>query len=162
MSKRPLIIENPELQTPQQRYVFAAITFLFWILWFYLWIPIISLLAWLFGAERFYKAMIVHSGLDTLLELLGLYSVVILIMGAVLAGWAWYNQIRFRSREKRRASPVVAAEEMRTFFLLEPAQFDLARDARRLVIEHDEHGRVKDIRAAAPAGRQIDAPAGAS
>lgn len=146
MNKRPLIIENPELQTPQQRYAFAAITLLFWILWFYLWIPIISLLAWLFGAERFYRAMIVHSGLDTLLELLGLYSIIILIMGVILSGWAWYNQIRFRGREKRRASPTVTLEETGSFYALRPEQLDLARYAKHVVIEHDEHGKVKDIR----------------
>ena len=146
MNKRPLIIENPELQTPQQRYAFAAITLLFWVLWFYLWIPIISLLAWLFGAERFYKAMVVHNGLDTLLELLGLYSIIILVMGVILSGWAWYNQIRFRGREKRRASPTVTAEEIGSFYTLRPEQLDLARYAKHVVIEHDEHGKVNNIR----------------
>ncbi|MCC6209165.1 MAG: poly-beta-1,6-N-acetyl-D-glucosamine biosynthesis protein PgaD [Gammaproteobacteria bacterium] len=146
MSKRPLIIENPELQTLRQRYAFAALTLFFWVLWFYLWIPVISLLAWLFGAERFYQAMIVNSGLDTLLDLLGLYSVVILVMGAILSSWAWYNQIRFRGREKRRASPSVTADEIQSFFALRTEQLDLARYAKHVVIEHDEDGKVKDVR----------------
>ncbi|MBK8162990.1 MAG: poly-beta-1,6-N-acetyl-D-glucosamine biosynthesis protein PgaD [Gammaproteobacteria bacterium] len=146
MSKRPLIIENPELQTPRQRYAFAALTLFFWIIWFYLWIPIVSLLAWLFGAERFYQAMIMRSGLDALIELLGLYSIIILVMGALLAGWAWYNQMRFRGREKRRVSTVVTPEEVGSFYALKPEQLELARYAKHVVIDHDEHGQVKDIR----------------
>jgi biofilm PGA synthesis protein PgaD len=144
--KRPLIIENPELQTPRQRYTFAVVTFIFWIVWFYLWIPIVSLIAWLFGAERVYQAMVVHSGFQPLLQLLGLYSIIILVMGLLLGGWAWYNQVRVRGRDKRRNSAVVTAAEIGTFFLLQPEQLDVARYAKHVVIEHDEQGKVKDIR----------------
>lgn len=146
MSKRPLIIDNPELQTPRERYAFAALTLVFWIVWFYLWIPVVSLLAWLFGAERFYQAMITHSGLDALIELLGLYSIIILVMGVILAAWAWYNQVRVRGRDKRRSSITVTPAEVGSFFALKPEQLDLARYAKHVVIEHDEHGQVKDIR----------------
>lgn len=146
MSKRPLIIENPELQTPQQRYAFAVVTLIFWIVWFYLWIPVVSLLAWLFGAERFYQAMITHSGLDALIELLGLYSIIILVMGVILAGWAWYNQLRVRGRDKRRGSTTVTPAEVSSYFALKPEQLDVARYAKHVVIEHDEHGGIRDIR----------------
>jgi len=148
MSKRPLIIENPELQTPRQRYTFAALTLLFWIVWFYLWIPVVSLLAWLFGAERFYQAMITRSGLEALVELLGLYALIILIMGVIFTGWAWYNQLRVRGRDKRRASATVTPAEIGSFFMLKPEQLDVARYAKHVVIEHDEHGHVKDVRVA--------------
>jgi biofilm PGA synthesis protein PgaD len=146
MSKRPLIIDNPELQTPRQRYAFAAVTLVFWVLWFYLWIPIVSLLAWLFGAERFYQEMISKSGLDALIEILGLYAIIILTMGIILSGWAWYNQLRFRGHDKRRASAVVTPAEAASFFALKPEQLDLARYAKHVVIEHDDHGNIRDIR----------------
>lgn len=146
MSKRPLIIENPELQTPRQRYAFAAMTLAFWILWFYLWIPAVSLLAWLFGAERFYQEMIIKSGLSALIEVLSIYSAIVLGMGIVLTGWAWYNQLRFRGRDKRRSSAIVSPAEVGSFFAVRPEQFDLARYAKHVVIEHDEHGQIKDIR----------------
>lgn len=145
MSKPPLIIENPGLQTLRQRYAYAALTLIFWVVWFYLWMPIITLFAWLFGADRFYETMIAHSGMDLLFDLLGLYGLIILSMGAILGGWAWYNRLRVRGRDKRRGSATVGSDEMESFFMVEPEQLDAARRGKRVVIEHDEDGKVQGI-----------------
>lgn len=145
MSKQPLIIENPGLQTLRQRYAFAALTLIFWVIWFYLWMPIITLVAWLFGAERFYETMIARSGIDMLVGLLGLYGLVILIMGTVLGGWAWYNRWLVRGRDKRRGSGVIEQTEIEAFFKVSPEQSGIARGARRVVIEHDEDGQIKTV-----------------
>lgn len=148
MSRQPLIIQNPSLQTLKQRYAFAALTLVFWLVWFYLWTPVITLLAWLFGADRFYETMIARSGIDMLVGLLGLYGLVILSMGIVLGGWAWYNRLRVRGRDKRRGSAAILPVEVNAFFMLSQEQADIARRGRRVVIEHDEDGQVRDVRTA--------------
>lgn len=148
--RRPLIIENPGLQTLRQRYAFAALTLIFWVIWFYLWMPVITLVAWLFGADRFYETMIAHSGMDLLVSLLGLYGLVILSMGTILGGWAWYNRLRVRGRDKRRSSTPIDAAGLDAFFGTRPEQSSLARGARRVVIEHDEDGKIREIHAGHP------------
>lgn len=145
MSKQPLIIENPGLQTLRQRYAYAALTLIFWVVWFYLWMPIITLFAWLFGADRFYETMIAHSGIDMLAGLLGLYGLVILSMGAILGGWAWYNRLLVRGRDKRRNSAPADPAELDVFFGVSPEQSDIARRARQVVIEHDESGGIREV-----------------
>ena len=51
---RHLIIEAPGLQSLKHRFSSSLFTFFFWAAWFYLWQPIISILAWAFGFKFFY------------------------------------------------------------------------------------------------------------
>lgn len=148
MSRRPLIIHNPNLQTLRQRYAYAALTLAFWILWFYLWTPLITLVAWLLGADRFYDTMIGRGGIDMLMSMLGLFGLVILSMGTVFGGWALYNRWRVRGRDKRRGSPAVSDAELGEYFTLTPEQLALLRDSRRAVVAHDADGRINGLSAA--------------
>ena len=81
--KSPLI-ERPDLQSPQQRTLYGALTLAFWALWFYLWLPVLALLAWALGFQQAYKYMVVLDGYQQLLRLLGIYSLIILLLGGGL------------------------------------------------------------------------------
>lgn len=144
--KQPLIIESPDLQTLRQRYTYAALTLFFWIFWFYLWIPVISLIAWLLGIETFYDQMVVQSGLEALRELLDFYITVILALGVSLTGWALYNQIRFRGKERRTLQPNVGKKEVAQFFELEPALTARLQQAKYIELGHNEQGQLVTIK----------------
>lgn len=109
---RPLIIERPDLQSPPQRVLSAGLTALLWAVWAYLWLPVIALLGWLFGASRFYEEMVVASGDVALLELLGWYALVIGLLAGSLVCWASYNFIRFRGKERRSIRRATTIEEI--------------------------------------------------
>ena len=48
-----LIIDKPALQALPDRLVWAAVTAVFWLIWFYLWLPWITLVAWfVFGRSE--------------------------------------------------------------------------------------------------------------
>jgi biofilm PGA synthesis protein PgaD len=143
---RPLIIESPNLQDLRQRYAFAALTLVFWVVWFYLWIPLVSLVAWLMGIEVFYDQMILLDGLRGLRDLLGWYGLVIALLGLSLGGWAWYNFKRFGGREKRRDSPLLEPEAIAGHFGLTEGQLAAAKSAQRLVIVHDDGGWVSELK----------------
>src|SRR3970040_769387 len=108
--KSPLI-ERSDLQAPQQRTLYGALTLAFWAFWFYLWLPFLALLASTLGVQQAYKYMVVLGGYQDVIRLLGIYSLVILLIGGTLVLWAVYNIIRFRDVERRTvALPVTPAE----------------------------------------------------
>jgi len=144
--KQPLIIEQPKLQTLRQQYTSAFLTLLFWILWFYLWIPLVSLVAWLFGFKLFYEHMIILKGLQGLLDLASWYGLVILLLGLSLLGWALYNQMRFRGREKRALHEATQPRELAQFYQLDTALIPRLQQAKRISINHDEHGHIQKIK----------------
>jgi len=150
---RPPIIESPSLQELRQRYAFAALTFVFWVVWFYLWIPLVSLVAWLFGFELLYDQMMLFDGLRALRELLGWYALVIFLLGFSLGSWAWYNMKRFGGREKRRQAPAVTPYEIAERFGLAEEELTALKTARGIVISHDDTGLVSGFESR-NAGRQ--------
>ena len=144
--KNPLIISRPDLQTLRQKYAFAFLTFLFWLIWFYLWLPLISLLAWLFGVEIIYEHMIVLEGFYGLVDLLGWYLSVILLIGLTLLCWSRYNLTRFRGRSKRTHVDTVSGHQLADFFNVDRQSVDASRHARTIYVSHDANGQIDHIR----------------
>jgi biofilm PGA synthesis protein PgaD len=105
-----LIIEHPEWQTPKQKYFIGFVTLGFWMLWFYLWAPLISLIAWLFGIHVFQYQMIELGGYKGVLRLMTNYAIVIVVMGGSLILWATYNIQRFGGMDRRLIRPLVSTE----------------------------------------------------
>ncbi len=144
--KSPLI-ERSDLQSPRQRTVYAALTLAFWAFWFYLWLPVLALLAWSLGVQQAYKYMIVLGGYRDVLNLLGFYGLIIWMMGGALVLWALYNIVRFGGVEKRTAPlPVTTLEIARDFCQSAPA---VARwqSEQRLYVTHDLKGNIAKVEA---------------
>jgi len=136
-----LIINRPDLQSFQQKYGQSLITILFWVVFFFFMRPLIGLVGWVFGLQLFTDVMIVKGGYHALLGLLGWYLGVIIVMGAVLEGWALYNIFRYGRHEKRRLQPnPVMVEELAKYFQVAPGHLQDWQTARRVVLEHDDHG----------------------
>ena len=142
-----LIIHHPEKQTTKQRWMLGMVTAVFWIFWIYLWIPFVSLLAWLFGIHIFEYEMIERGGYHGLLDLLGTYALVILLLGSCLIGWAVYNIRRFGQSTERRNSPHVAVDLQARHFNVDVRQLEQWRTMQRLVIDHDENSAITSVRA---------------
>jgi len=101
-----LIIEDPKLQTTGQKVLYGMLTLVFWMVWIYLWLPLITVAAWAFGVHRFVDFLLVEEGLAALNRVLHFYLIVIAVMGGTLLAWANYNRLRFTGRERRKAVPV--------------------------------------------------------
>lgn len=140
---KPLIINRPDLQTLRQQYTFALLTFLFWVAWFYLWLPLISLLAWLFGIEIFYEHMVVLEGLTGFVGMLDWYVLVISALGTVLLCWSWYNLFRFRGKNKRVRKETVSDRQLAGFFNIDIQSLEACRLAQRIEINYDANGQIR-------------------
>lgn len=144
--KSPLI-ERADLQSPRQRTLYGALTLAFWAFWIYLWVPVLALLAWALGVEQAYKYMVVFGGYRAVIDLLALYSLIVLALGGGLVVWAVYNILRFRNVEKRTAALPVTPTEIGEHFGQDPASVARWQSEQRLYVTHDETGRIAHVEA---------------
>ena len=142
--KSPLI-ERSDLQSPRQRTLYGALTLAFWAFWFYLWLPLLALLAWTLGVQQAFKYMVVLGGYHEVIRLLGIYSLIILLLGSGLVSWASYNIIRFRGVEKRTHNLPVTPADIGRDFSQDPKSVARWQSEQRLYVTHDQEGRIARV-----------------
>ncbi len=139
--KKP-IIDNPGGANWMQRLSQGGVTLLFWGVFGLLFRPVLTVLAWLLGGHFVSEAMVHHPGYQRLLEVAGMYLLVIACLALLLLGWANYNLLRFRHNERRTRHPdSVSMEAQAAFYGLEPAALGRFQQQRRMVLQIDEQGR---------------------
>ncbi|MBI1890650.1 MAG: poly-beta-1,6-N-acetyl-D-glucosamine biosynthesis protein PgaD [Burkholderiales bacterium] len=142
---KDLIFEKPSLAPLPQRVGWAFFTALFWILWIYLWLPLITLFVWIGGFYSYgdyYADVKMQNEIGSLRHLIAIYTIVILAMGASLLLWARIEFIRFH-KVNRRSRPVpVTAEELAAYASLPQQEVAAWQSTRRVVMQHDDHGHV--------------------
>lgn len=137
-----LIINNPGGASWMQRLTQQGVTLVFWVVFGLLFRPILTLLAWLLGGYFFSEAMIDNQGFSLLLERLGIYLFVIVVISAVLIGWASYNLLRFRNNERRNRQPdPVGVAAQAAIYGLDELQVSHLQHQRRMVLAIDDQGR---------------------
>jgi len=143
--KNPLIIEKPELQTITQRYGWSSVTFFFWILYIYLWIPLITLVAWLVGAKLFHLNMIQLKGYEGLVDNLGLYSLIIVLISVILIGWAEIDRMRFKNKLRRLDHEEVTISDIAKKYNLQENQLTQLRQKKSMIVHFSDKGAISDI-----------------
>lgn len=143
--KSPLIIERPDLQVWQQKAMFGALTAVFWAVWVFLWMPLITLLIWLFFGQRFQLHMFELNGYRAFMGLLAIYSLVIGTMGGGLLLWATYNHYRFRGIDRRRNMAVPSATAMGAYIKHPSTAIDAWRSYPIMTVDHDQHGGIVKV-----------------
>ena len=123
----------------------TVLTLLMWGIYAYLWVPVITLGAWLVGFERFYTVMISYGGFEVVLDLLDWYAFIIMTITACIMSWAGINYGRFHNRERRCAVPVTKTREISEFFGIAETEVERIRSAKRLLIELDGLGCITNI-----------------
>ena len=139
-----LIIDRPELQARRHRWVYSTLTLVAWIVWMYLWLPAVTLVAWSFGVRVFLREVVVPDP-ATVLTVLTAYFVVIVLMGASLIIWSRYNLERFGGQDRRKKPPEIEDAELREMFEISVDQLRCFRTERTLVVEHGSEGEVASV-----------------
>jgi biofilm PGA synthesis protein PgaD len=152
------IIDRPDLQSLGNRTISGVVTTMFWVMWIYLWLPLLALLAWLVGIQEAYKYMIVLGGYKEVLRLLAIYTSVALLLGGALIVWATYNIQRYGRRPQRAGSPIPPLEDVARWFRQEPNAVEGWRASKRLYVMHDADGSItavgdQPLAASAPASQ---------
>jgi biofilm PGA synthesis protein PgaD len=140
-----VIFDRPDLQARRHRWAYSTLTLLAWGIWMYLWLPVVTLVAWYLGVRTFIREMVIPD--PRAMGALALaYLVVVVMLGAVLVVWSQYNLRRFRGQDRRRASPPVSDEEVAHWFQISPEMLEGFRSTGSLTLKHDEEGKILEAR----------------
>ena len=129
----------------RQRTRDSMLTALMWGIYIYLWIPAITLGAWLIGFERFYEVVALYGGYEMVLEMLDWYAMVILAIATCIVGWSGLNNRRFRNRERRNATAKTSSRQISEFFGNSEKEVRRAQQSRRILIELDDIGCISNM-----------------
>lgn len=135
------IIQAPELLTARQRARDTVVTAAMWGFYLYLWLPLISLFAWVLGFELAYDIMMRAGGARDLGSILVVYGVIIGVIFVVVTAWSLINRVRYRGLNRRLLGKPVADDVVAGFFEVDPATLGKLRKARRVRLDFDSAGR---------------------
>jgi biofilm PGA synthesis protein PgaD len=102
-----------------------------WLVYSYLWAPLISLVAWLLGFEFAYDVMVRAGGFETLKEVIWFYLIVVAIIFVVVAGWSTINRRRFARHDRRQTIDSVPDTEIAVS--IEASILDMDEESARSV-----------------------------
>ena len=140
--KNSLIIERPELQSRTQRYGWKSITFAFWMFYVYLWMPLITLIVWWIGVKLFHINMIQLEGYKSLVDKLGMYAAIILIISMILIGWAEINLMRFKNKIRRLDNNELSVDEVAKRYNLKTNHLTLLRQKKSIIVYFNDKGDI--------------------
>ncbi len=134
--RHPEILYRPELQSAGQRTLYSVLTLIAWTVWLYLFVPLVSLLAWWFGIDAFSRYLLEPADRSDLLTLLT-YSGVVVLSALVVVAWSIYNLRRYGGLDRRKPVPPVSDEELRQRHGIDAATLTALREQRRVVLHMD-------------------------
>jgi len=135
---RPLIIERPDLQTRAQRYGYLSVTFICWFLWLYLFVPLLSFVAWALGATVIYQAMLQNLDTAALWQLIQSYGTGITGLAGIYVLWAFSSYLRFRHVARRGRPPDTTDQELADSHRISAEELNTLRSSRRVVVSADQ------------------------
>jgi len=141
---KDIIINQPHLQSLQQKIGSWFLSFMSWMLWLYFLLPLFTLGGWLLGVKNLADEIRWFGGYKTLLELLALYGEIIVVIAALWLLWSLYL-----SWLHAGVSPVtqtqVSDQQLCAVFQLKIEQLQQAKVAKKLNVHFDEHALITAI-----------------
>jgi len=141
MKAEGFLIQNERQRTPVQRALSSLVTLVAWMLWLYLWLPLVTLVAWLAGLRTAWVELSAEAYADQTSDLLAILGYA-LICAVVFAGWAYYNQARFAHRTRRRHGPAaVTLVEEAMALEVDPREAQALRSQQHSILVFDKSAR---------------------
>ena len=137
---RELHIDAPELLSRRERARDVVITAVMWSIYLYLWMPLISLCAWLFGIEIAYDVMVRSGGAQNLGSVLMIYFGIVFAIFATVTIWSLGNLLRYGKKNRRTRAKPTSIEEMAEYFDIETEIVQQLRLTPSVAIEFTADG----------------------
>jgi len=97
----PPLINRPDRVSRLRHTVLGFITAVLWAFYAYLWVQLLTLVAWLLGIHTVYQRLYLEqNAVDPFI--LASLPIIALICALLLIGWAEYNRVRFANADERR------------------------------------------------------------
>ena len=147
MSERStdVCIDSPELLTGREQFRDTVVTGAMWALYVYLWVPLISLLAWILGFEFAYDVMIRAGGAVHLGTVLFWYAIAITTIFIIFGVWSLSNLLRFAGHNRRGNFDRIEDQSFMAFFGISAEDLERLRSGRSLTLELDAVGAIGEI-----------------
>lgn len=126
--------------TRSERVRDAVITAVLWGVYLYLWVPLVSLLAWALGFEFAYDVMVRAGGARDLLPILLEYAVVVSVILSAFTIWSVSNRLRFKHLTRRSRREPVSDEALSDYFGIPISQIVSMRSHQILRVTFDDDG----------------------
>lgn len=140
-----LIINRPDLKSRTLIFGEEIVTLIFWGFWFYLWLPLISLIAWLLGFRLLYIHMVELGGFDGFLEQLDTFTLGIALVSGTLACWSLYNLKRYGKYKRRNKILVTDLGKLTEEFSITTQDLQHIQQAKRITFSFDEQQEISGI-----------------
>ena len=140
-----ICIDAPELMTRREQLRDKIMTGIMWALYAYLWLPLISLLAWILGFEFTYDVMVRAGGAAHLRTVLFWYGIAITSIFVVFGVWSVSNRRRFAGHNRRGNLDRVADESFMAYFRISAEELTLLRSGSALTLQLDAVGAICEI-----------------
>ena len=137
-----LYIQAPEMLSAPERTRDSVVTAIMWMFYLYLWVPLLSLMAWLLGFEFAYDVMIRSGGAINLASVLLIYGAIIGVIFCVVTTWSLLNRFRFRGITRRRRMPPVSDRDMADYFEIKMKSVRELRASQSVNVDFDETGKL--------------------
>ena len=142
---KDIIINQPHLQSVQQKCASVFMALMSWALWLYFLWPLFTLAAWLMGLKSLSDEIRWFGGYKTLLELLELYGEIVLAIALFWLCWTLLLSWRHSVVAPKRTAPVTD-QQLAVAFKVDLAGLREARTANKLTLHFDEHAGITAIR----------------
>lgn len=143
--KPPIIDHNPQAPA-RKRLGRGFLTAVAWLVYAYLWTPLITALGWLLGVRWAHKQLAGTKPLEDPFVVLSL-PVIALVCGLLMVGWAEYNRRKFMHADRRRRRHEVDPREVAKAFGVSDQTAHRLRTQRISHVALDEDAYPQEIQA---------------
>lgn len=134
MRAEAILIQRPIRPRPARNAFFALITFMAWLVWGVLWLPMITFVAWSAGLRNGYIELVVREHGKGWQDLVGIVLIAA-VCAVITLLWSGYNRLRYGSLTRRRTPTVVSAQAMATSLKVQMTTATEMRAQRRVVLQ---------------------------
>lgn len=145
-----LILNAPDKVSAHTKLGSNIVTIVCWVLYIYLWIPLVTLIAWALGVTHAYDELSFARQLGDIRELLMFYGAIVALLGGGLLLWALKEYLRFRNSTRRRPRMHAAPAELASYSAVHETDVIRWHAMRRMVALHDEYGKVVGVQEEMP------------
>ncbi len=138
---KDIIINQPHLQSLQQKLGSAFLAVMSWLLWLYFLAPLFTLGGWLMGVKSLSDEIRWFGGYKTLLELLQMYGVIILGIALAWLVWTFFLSWLHASIKPKPHTPVTDRDLSQRFGVDDHTLLD-ARGRQKITVHFDEHANI--------------------
>ena len=141
---KDIIINQPHLQSLQQKIGSWFLAFLSWMLWLYFLLPLFTLGGWLLGVKNLADEIRWFGGYKTLLELLALYGEIIVVIAVLWLLWSLY--LSWLQAGVSPFTPTqVSEQQLCAVFHIKVEQLQQAKQGKKLTVHFDEQAQITAI-----------------